>query len=70
MPVIPSVPSSSQEILQGLNRFAKKLGQLPLDEIGQNLENSLAGIDRLVNNPDLGKSIASLRRIMAELKTA
>jgi len=69
LPVLPNVPSSSQEIVQGVTRFVKKLEALPLEDIGRNLDKSMAGINRLVNNPALGDSLKSLRRIMAELET-
>ena len=67
--VIPSVPSSSQEIMRAATRFVRRLDQMPLEVIGRNLEASLAGIERLVNGPDLRAAVASLRRIMAELET-
>jgi paraquat-inducible protein B len=67
--VIPSVPSSSQEIMQGVSSFVKKLDALPLEDIGRNLDSSMAGINRLVNDPALEDSIKSLRQIMTELET-
>ena len=69
MPLVPSVPSSTEEIMQGVTRFVKKLGQLPLEDIGRNLDKSMAGINRLVNDPALGDSLQSLRHIMDELET-
>jgi len=68
LPVVPSVPSSSQEIVDGVARFVAKLDKLPLEDIGRNLQSSMAGIDRLVNDPALGSSLKSLRGIMAELE--
>jgi paraquat-inducible protein B len=68
LPIVPSVPSSSQEIMQGITRFIRKLDQVPLDEIGRDLQRSIAGIDRIVNGPDLRKSLDSLRRIFADLE--
>jgi paraquat-inducible protein B len=69
LPVIPSLPSSSQEIMQGVTRFVKKLDQLPLEAIGKDLQNTMAGMDRLVNSPDLRDAVQSLRDILDELKT-
>jgi paraquat-inducible protein B len=69
LPVIPSVPSASQEIMQGVTRFLKKLDQLPLEAIGKDLQNTMAGMDRLVNGPDLRDAVKSLRDILDELKT-
>jgi paraquat-inducible protein B len=69
LPVIPSLPSPSQEIMQGVTRFVKKLDQLPLEQIGQDLQSTMAGMDKIVNGPDLRQAIHSLRRILAELET-
>lgn len=70
LPVIASVPSSSQEIMQALTRFMRRLDQLPLEAIGKDLENTLAGVEGLVNSPDLRAAVASLGRVMADLETA
>jgi paraquat-inducible protein B len=69
LPVIPSVPSNSQEVVQAVTHFAKKLDQLPLEDIGRNLQRTMAGMDRLVNNPDLRNAIQSLRTILADVET-
>jgi len=69
LPVIPSLPSSSQEIMQGVTRFVKKLEQLPLEAIGEDLQNTMAGMDKLVNGPDLRDAVQSLGDILDELKT-
>jgi paraquat-inducible protein B len=58
--VIPTCASTSE-------RLAKAFGELDLKAIEQNLNSSLAGIDRLVNNPDL---TASLRTLNDTLKDA
>jgi paraquat-inducible protein B len=69
LPVIPSLPSASQEIMQGVTRFLKKLDQLPLEAIGKDLQNTMAGMDKLVNGPDLRDAVQSLGDILDELKT-
>lgn len=70
LPVLPSIPSSSQVVMQGVASFVKKLDHLPLEEIGKDLQGTLKGINRLVSNEDLGKAIHSLQGIMVELETA
>jgi paraquat-inducible protein B len=69
LPVIPSMPSTSQELMRGVTRFVKKLEQLPLEAIGRDLQHTMAGMDRLVNGPDLRASVKSLRSILADLET-
>lgn len=68
--ILPSIPSSSQVVMQGVASFVKKLDHLPLEEIGRDMQGTLEGINRLVNNKDLGKAINSLQRVMVELETA
>jgi paraquat-inducible protein B len=69
LPVIPSMPSPSQEIMQGVTRFVKKLDQLPLEQIGRDLQSTMAGMDKIVNGPDLHQAVKSLGDILDELKT-
>jgi len=69
LPVIPSLPSTSQEIMRSVTRIVKKLDQLPLEAIGRDLQHTMAGMDRLVNGPDLQASLQSLRRSLADLET-
>ncbi len=66
--VIPSVPSTSQRLMQDIAQFVKKLDQLPMKEIGENLQSSLKGIDQLVNNPELQNMFRSLQRILTEVE--
>jgi paraquat-inducible protein B len=69
LPLFPSVPSTSREIMQGATRFLKKLDQIPLEAIGKDLQNTMAGMDKLVNSPDLRDAVQSLGDILNELKT-
>ena len=59
--VIPTCPSTSE-------RLAKALGELDLKAIEKNLNSSLAGIDRLVNNPDLAASIRALKDTLQDAR--
>jgi len=54
---IPTIPSTSQRLLQALEKF-------DLEALQKKLETSLAGIDKLVNNPDLAPSIKNLRETL------
>jgi paraquat-inducible protein B len=49
-------------------RLAKALGDLDLKAIEQNLNSSLAGIDRLVNSPDLAASIRALKDTLQDAR--
>ena len=67
--VIPSMPSTSREVVQAITRFVRKLDQLPLEDIGRDLQRTMAGLNRLVNDPNLRNAIQSLRTILADLET-
>jgi paraquat-inducible protein B len=56
-PEIPTIPSS-------LEQLTRKLEELPLDEIASRLNETLAGINRLVNSRDLQASIGSLNQLL------
>ena len=59
--VIPTCASTSE-------RLAKALGDLDLKAIEKNLNASLAGIDRLVNNPDLTASVRALKDTLQDAR--
>ncbi len=67
--VIPSLPSSSQAAIDGVTSIIKKIDKLPIEEIGQSLQGSLLGIEKLVNNPDLQQAMQSIRKILADVET-
>jgi paraquat-inducible protein B len=69
LPLMPSLPSPSQEIVQDAAKFMKKLNQLPLEEIGKNLQRTMAGVNKLVNSPELQTAFSSVDQILKELKT-
>ncbi|MGO9413838.1 MAG: MlaD family protein [Syntrophobacteraceae bacterium] len=54
---IPTIPSSLEQLTKGLE-------ELPLKEIADRLNETLAGINRLVNSGDLQSSIGSLNRLL------
>jgi paraquat-inducible protein B len=59
--VIPTCASTSE-------RLAKAFGDLDLKAIERNLNSSLAGIDRLVNNPDLAASLRTLNDTLQDAR--
>ena len=58
---IPTIPSTTERLAQSLQR-------LDLDELEENLKNTLSGIDRFVNNPDLIGSVKTLRETLEEMR--
>ncbi|MGB3223066.1 MAG: MlaD family protein [Desulforhopalus sp.] len=66
--ILPSVPSPTQEVMQGVTGFIKRLDDLPLEDIVRDLQQTLAGVDRLVNGPDIPHAVKSLGRMMTEFE--
>ncbi|MEN8689789.1 MAG: hypothetical protein AB1Z20_06745, partial [Desulfobacterales bacterium] len=58
---IPTIPSTTERLAQSLQR-------LDLDELEENLKNTLSGIDRFVNNPDLIGSVKTLKETLEEMR--
>jgi paraquat-inducible protein B len=59
--VIPTCASTSE-------RLAKAFGELDLKGIEQSLNSSLAGIDRLVNSPDLAASLRAMKDALEDTR--
>jgi paraquat-inducible protein B len=59
-PEIPTIPSL------GLEQLTKRLEELPLNEIADRLNETLAGINRLVNSRDLEASVGSLNQLLKD----
>ena len=58
-PEIPTIPSTTQRLAQTLQR-------LDLEGMQESLQNTLTGVDQLVNDPDLKASIRALRVTLEE----
>lgn len=72
---VPSIPPTVDEVLGSVENIIKKLGQLPLESMAQDLAGSLAELHRLVGSEDarksqlaLAKSLESTQRILAEVE--
>ncbi len=59
-PVLPTLPSSMEEIRASIAGVLAKIEQMPIAEIGTHLNNTLAGTDRLVNSPELAETVQNL----------
>lgn len=56
-PEIPTIPSS-------LEQLTKRLEELPLKDIADSLNETLAGLNRLINSRDIQASIGSLNQLL------
>ena len=58
---IPTVPSATERLTQSFQK-------LDVEGLQKNMESTLTGIERLVNNPDLAAAILALRDTLSDLR--
>ena len=68
--VIPTAPGGFSGITQSAAALLDKINRMPFQEIGDNLNATLAGLDKLANGEALRESLTSLRATLAEAKDA
>ncbi len=69
-PGIPTVPEDLEGIMTDISHFIARLDKLPLEDMGQHLDQTLRGMDKLVNSPALIQAVQSLDVAMQDLKAA
>jgi paraquat-inducible protein B len=67
--IIPVLPGGAEDIATAAGALMGKLDAIPFQQIGDNLSKTLAGLNGLVNGPDLQQSIASLHTTLAGADT-
>ena len=65
--VLPTIPTSLDAIKSSLQALMNKIEKMPLEEIGQNLNGTLEGINKLTNSVDLRDTLANLNKASAQL---
>ena len=63
-PDVKEIPT----IQSGMQRFAKTLDEIPLNEIANDLRSSMRGISQFVNSPEFGKSLHYFKQTMREAR--
>lgn len=66
-PQLPTVPSTFRGMTQSLSRILSKLERLPLEEIGRNLNETVAGANRLVNDEHLRSAVVKMDEALERL---
>jgi paraquat-inducible protein B len=67
-PVIPTLPTQIEEIASKIGQFIAKLDKLPLDQIGNDLKDTLQGARRITNSPEIGEALRSLNTAVKEIQ--
>lgn len=68
LPEIPTVPTVRQQVEQTVRKALEKIGELPLEEIVKNLHDTLEGIDRLVNAPEVLEAVRHLNTTLTDVQ--
>jgi len=66
--ILPTVPSSLDELRNNVTDFLAKLQKLPLDQIADELHQALRGARELTNAPELRQAIANLDQAVLETR--
>lgn len=59
--VMPSVPGQFASIMDGVTRVLTSIEAMPWTEIGQNVNTTVAGLNTLINGPELRQSLVALQ---------
>lgn len=65
--VIPNQAGGMDNIMTSVSTVASKIAAMPLDRIGENLNNLLKHTDHSVNSPDITKTLKAMRVSMQNL---
>ena len=65
-PELPTVPTAMAEITTSLTQLLNKFEKLPIEQIGNDLRDTVAGAKQLINSPDLQKSITALNETLEQ----
>jgi paraquat-inducible protein B len=68
VPELPTVPTALQQASTAAQELLEKLGQLPLDQLFNNVLGTSEGLNRLVNAPELLTVISSLGNTATEVQ--
>lgn len=63
--VIPVMGGSADDVATAATNLVNRLNAIPFESIGTNLDHTLAGVNALVNDKQLGEAIGELRSTLA-----
>jgi paraquat-inducible protein B len=67
--VIPVLDGGGEDVMTAASNLMSRLNSLPFESIGQNLNQMLAGANKVVNDKKLPEAIASLQATLASTQT-
>ena len=63
-PEVPTVPTAMEEITTSLTQLLRKLEKLPIEQIGNDLRDTVAGAKRLINSAEIESSLRALNETL------
>jgi paraquat-inducible protein B len=66
--VIPVLGGSSEDVASAATNLVNRLNDIPFESIGKNLDQTLAGVNALVNDKDLMAAVGDLRVTLASTR--
>jgi paraquat-inducible protein B len=67
--VIPVLGGSADDIATSAGNLVNRLNSIPFESIGKNLDQTLAGVNALVNDKQLGEAVTELRSTLASTQS-
>jgi paraquat-inducible protein B len=67
-PELPTIPAPIDEITASLTQLLQKLGKVPIEQIGSNLNETVQGANRLVNASQLRETVAALNETLKQVQ--
>jgi paraquat-inducible protein B len=67
--VVPVLGGGSDDVATSATNLVNRLNEIPFEAIGNNLNATLAGVNALVNDKQLGDALGSLRSTLASAQT-
>jgi len=65
-PELPTVPTAMEEITTSLTQLLNKFEKLPVEQIGNDLRDTIAGAKQLINSAELENSITALNETLGQ----
>ncbi len=65
-PEVPTVPTAIEEMTVSLTQLLNKLGKVPIEQIGNDLRDTISGANRLINSAELQDSVIALDQTLNE----
>ncbi len=67
-PVFPTVPKTIKGIKEKMGRIIERLDQIPIEQIGKDLRDTIHGIKMIVDSPELARSVENLDQALEETR--